>query len=99
MEMGHPFHVVAVHEGSCCGERRGGGGIDEVLLHFARGGEGDEKVRGRAGGGKGVRNAARGEDGIAGAKVETLVPDLEGHLAVHDVKPFLLAQMHMQCRS
>jgi hypothetical protein len=41
----------------------------------------------------------RREDGLAGAKVETLVADLEDHLALHDVKPLLLGEMHVQCRA
>ena len=70
-------------------------GVDEVLLHFASGGEGDEHVSGRADCREGVRDAARSEDGLACAQVHALIADLEGDFALHDVEPLLLGEMHM----
>lgn len=75
------------------------GAVDEVLLDFVGRREGGEHVRGRPGGRKAVRDAARGEDGLASAEAEALIADLEAHFAFQHVEPFFLGQMHMQSRS
>jgi len=46
---------------------------------------------------EGMRDEARGEDGLAGAKVDALVADLENYFAFHDVEPLFLREMHVQC--
>jgi len=46
-----------------------------------------------------VGNAARGEDGLAGAEPQAMIADLEAHFAFHHVEPFFLRQVQMQGRS
>ena len=46
-----------------------------------------------------MRDEARSEDGFAGAQVDALVADLEDDFALHEVKPLLLRDMHVQCRA
>ena len=48
---------------------------------------------------EGMRDEARSEDGFAGAQVDALVADLEDDFALHEVKPLLLRDMHVQCRA
>jgi len=94
-----PLHVVAIHEIGGSGEGGVRGGVDEILLHFVGGREGDEHVRGRAASGESVRDAARGEDGLSGAESQATIADLEAHFAFHDVEPFFLREMQMQSRA
>ena len=73
--------------------------VDEILLHFAGGGEGDEQVGSGADGGEGVRNLARGKNRLAGAQAQALIANLKGDLALHDVEPLLLRVVKMKCRA
>ena len=46
-----------------------------------------------------MRDAARGEDRLAGAELDATIADLETHFAFHDVEPFFLRKVQMESRT
>jgi hypothetical protein len=63
------------------------------------GAEGNEHAAGSgANRRKGVRNAARTQDGFSRVQVQPLFAHLEGHFPLHHIEPFLLVEVHVQVR-